>query len=129
MPKAALVMPGGTKVTIEGTEDEVADLLSRLAGSPPAEPKRHRRPNARNRPNDQASARSPKTTGPRDLIRDLKTNSFFKTKRGLGDVQKALEEAAHIYPITTLSPVLFRMVRNRELRRIKEDGTWKYVNP
>jgi hypothetical protein len=63
------------------------------------------------------------------LIRELRDNDFFTSKRGLGDVQKALEEGAHIYPVTTLSPVLFRMVRGKELRRLKEDGAWKYVNP
>jgi hypothetical protein len=57
------------------------------------------------------------------------TDDFFKTKRGLGEVQKKLEEGAHIYPVTHLSPVLFRLVGARELRRIKEGGTWKYVNP
>jgi hypothetical protein len=66
--------------------------------------------------------------GPADHIRELVADDFFKTKQGLGDVKKKLEEGAHIYPITSLSPALFRLVRLKELRRIKEGGVWKYVN-
>jgi hypothetical protein len=130
VPRADLVMPNGTTVSIEGTPDEVAALVDRLTAAPASPPERtvaaQKRGRTGQRP-DKPAARS--TVGPRELIRELRDSDFFRTMRGLGDVQKALEEAAHIYPITTLSPVLFRMVRSKELRRLKENGTWKYVNP
>lgn len=131
MPKANVVLPDGTKVTIEGTADEVASVLKRVSTSPePSEGARVTRPQRRRR-RATANVGSDKTKakGPADYIRELIDDDFFKTKRGLGDVQKKLEEGAHIYPLTHLSPVLFRLVRARELRRIKEGGTWKYVNP
>ena len=129
MPKANIVLADGTKVMVEGTPDEVAAVLQRITAnvsSPPAL-------NASRTPRKKAAARSTSSKappkGPADYIRALAADDFFKTKRGLADVQKKLEEGAHIYPVTHLSPALFRLVRSKELRRIKEGGTWKYVNP
>jgi hypothetical protein len=132
VPKANVVLADGTKVAIEGTADEVAALLQRITGGTVPSPGggggkgTGRR---RGKPAAKVGSTKAKTKGPADYIRKLVTEDFFKTKRGLGDVQKKLEEGAHIYPVTHLSPVLFRLVRARELRRIKEDGAWKYVNP
>jgi hypothetical protein len=132
VPKANVVLADGTKVTIEGTADEVAALLERISGGSVQSPGGGRPIGAgRRRRKSAAKSGSAKATakGPADYIRKLVTEDFFKTKRGLGDVQAKLEEGAHIYPVTHLSPVLFRLVRGKELRRIKEGGTWKYVNP
>ena|SRR5436189_5274084 len=130
MPKATLVLPDGTKVTIDGTTEEVALLLERISGNAPAAPANGRRPKRR-RATASAAAHSPgaKARGPKDYVRDLVAHDFFKTKRSLRDVQKELEDGAHIYAVTHISPALFRLVRDRELRRIKEEGTWRYVNP
>lgn len=132
MPKANVVLADGTKVTIDGTADEVAALLQRISGGTPqlsggGAPKGARR--RRGKSTVAGSSAKTKTKGPVDYIRELAADNYFETKRGLGDVQKKLEEGAHIYPVTHLSPVLFRLVRAKELRRIKEGGTWKYVNP
>ena len=131
MAKADMQLPDGSKVTIEGTPDEVAALLARLTapegGSPQAGAKRQRGSRKRTRtPKPETRKRS---TGPTDYVRELIQDDFFKARRGLGDVQKKLEERAHIMPVTSLSPVLYRLVRNRELRRIKENDQWLYVNP
>lgn len=131
MPKANVVLADGTKVTIDGTAEEVAAVLRRISGvttqtSGGAATKRISRQRGKSRA--KTSNVKKKTKGPADYIRELVADDFFKTKRGLGDVQKKLEEDAHIYPVTHLSPVLFRLVRAKELRRIKESGTWKYVN-
>ena len=67
--------------------------------------------------------------GPIDYIRELIEQDFFNGKRALGEIKEKLDEEAHFYPATSLSPALVRLVRKRELRRIKEDGSWKYVNP
>jgi hypothetical protein len=134
MAKAKVQLSDGTTVTIEGTPDEVAAMLRRLspAGSTSESyrkkgPRQAQRRGSASVGSGSRSTRSP-TKGPVDYIRELLDDDFFKTKRGLGEVRSKLEERAHIYPNTTISPVLFRMVRNRELRRIREDGKWKYVN-
>jgi hypothetical protein len=136
MPKANVVLADGTKVTIDGTADEVAMVLQRISsgvsqassGGISKGPRRRRAKPAASGPGKGTSGKA-KSKGPVDYIRELAKEDFFKTKRGLGDVQQKLEEGAHIYPVTHLSPVLFRLVHLKELRRIKEDGTWKYVNP
>lgn len=132
MAKANVVLADGTKVTIDGTPEEVGALLDRISGGAPQPSVGGSSKSTRRRRGKSTAKRSTgktKPKGPADYIRELVAENYFKTKRGLGDVQKKLEEGAHIYPVTTLSPVLFRLVKARELRRIKEDGTWKYVNP
>lgn len=131
MPKANVVLADGTKVTIEGTAEEVAVLLQRISGGA-SEPRGGSSKATRGRQRKslaKGSTAKKKAKGPADYIRELVAENYFSTKRGLGDVQKKLEERAHIYPVTHLSPALFRLVRAKELRRIKEGGTWKYVNP
>ena len=136
MPKANVVLADGTKVTIDGTTAEVAALLERISGSASQTPdgnvakgSKRRRGKATTKGSGKGGSGKSASKGPADYVRDLVGASYFKTKRGLGDVQKKLEEGGHIYAVTHLSPVLLRLVRGKELRRIKEGGTWKYVNP
>jgi hypothetical protein len=136
MPKANVVFADGTKVTIEGTTEEVATLLQRISTNAPSrvpggDSSRSRRRRAKSAGDGTERPASHRTAakGPVGYIRELVRDDYFKTKRGLGDVQKKLEEGAHIYAVTHLSPALTRLVRAKELRRIKEGGTWKYVNP
>jgi hypothetical protein len=136
MPKANAVLANGTKVTVTGTAAEVAAVLQSISGGAVQQPpggtservRSRRRKSIAKGLGTAANARM-RSKGPADYIRALADAGYFKTKRGLGDVQAKLEESAHIYPVTHLSPVLFRLVRGKELRRIKEGGTWKYVNP
>jgi hypothetical protein len=129
MPKASVVLANGTKVTVEGTSEEVAQLVQQFSGhTPPAARPHGRSGRATSEKSPKANQRN-RAKGPSDYVRDLVASNYFQTKRGLSDVQKKLEEGAHIYAVTHISPVLFRLVRSKELRRIKEGGTWKYVNP
>jgi hypothetical protein len=134
---ANVTLPDGTTVIIEGSAEEVALLLERVSrtGAESASP-RSIRPGGNRRSRGslsrkQTTQRPPRSAakGPADYIRELAANNFFETKRGLGQVKAKLEEQAHIYPVTHLSPALFRLVKSKELRRIKEEGQWKYVNP
>lgn len=61
-------------------------------------------------------------------IRELIVDDYFKTKREIGEVRDKLEEDGHIYPVTSLSTPLYRLIKAKELRRMKEDGAWRYVN-
>jgi hypothetical protein len=126
MATAKVTLPDGTTVNIDGTPEEVAALVQRI--SPSDGP-----PTRRGSGSRKARAQAPKTRpmGPIDYIRALIAEDFFASKRGLGDIKAKLAEQAHFYPVTSLSPTLVRLVRKRELRRIKEDGTgtWQYVNP
>lgn len=120
MARAHLICPDGTKVAIAGTPEEVARLVERLSGSVGTSRKSSVK--------DRARKKILKSSGPVGYVRTLKEEGFFKSKRTLSDIQKKLEEKGHIYALTSLSPALLRVVRSRDLGRIKEGGIWKYVN-
>lgn len=124
MPKAHLITRSGTKITIEGTEDEVASLVLRLdnrrdekAEGPITEEKRR-----------SASTRGKVKATPLSLVKHLIDENFFEKPRALGEIKTALQEQGRFYPTTTLSPIVLRLVRQKELRRVKEKNRWLYVN-
>ncbi|HEY4480187.1 MAG TPA: hypothetical protein VJB58_01830 [Candidatus Paceibacterota bacterium] len=120
MAKAHITTKDGTKVTIEGTPQEVAALVVQMKGGisndPPAPVKTGGKHKGQ-----------PKAT-PVNLISELIDGGFFKKPKGLGAIKIALEEQGHYYPVTSLSPALLRLVRKRQLRRIKDKKHWLYVN-
>ena len=72
--------------------------------------------------------RKKKKEGPTSLISELADEGYFKSKRSISDIQKKLEERGHIYAQSSISPILTRLTRKRTIRRLKEKGTWVYVN-
>lgn len=62
-------------------------------------------------------------------IRVLIGEDFFKEKKVIDEVRRILEERAIFYKNSDLSPSLIRLVKKGELRRLKEGGQWRYVNP
>ena len=119
MAKAHITMRDGTKVTIEGSHEEVAALIACFDGGGQVERRSRVRPAER-----QRSKSAPSLVG---LISELIDGGFFKKPKELGAVRLALEEQGHFYPVTTLSPVMLRLVRRKELRRIKDKKRWLYV--
>lgn len=129
MAKANLKLTSGTTVTIEGTPEEVAATLkhyteieqTRTRGS-------QRQPSPSSRRKVKPKTAKVRPSGPIDYIRELVEDNFFSGQRGLGEVRTELEARGHIYPVTTLSPAILRLVRKRELRRVPEGNHWRYVN-
>ena len=121
MPRATVAMASGGTVTIEGTDDEIVALIARLEGSgrtPRTAPARSLRSNP-------AKASKPTLPG---LISEMVATGFFKEPKHLGAVKAELEQNGQFYPLTTLSPALLRLVRSKQLRRIKDSrGRWSYV--
>jgi hypothetical protein len=118
MPTASITLPGGAKVVIEGTQAEVVELIAKFQGDSP--------------PLAKGPERSPmkaatKRAGPLRLIGDLIDADFFKSPQELGAVRMALEAQGHFYPTTSLSPLMLRLVRGKQLRRIKTLKRWTYV--
>ena len=62
-----------------------------------------------------------------NLISEFVETGFFAAPKELNAIRLALKEQGHFYPTTTLSPTLLRLVRKRQLRRIKENKRWVYV--
>ena len=118
MPTASITMPSGATIVIEGTPAEVADLVAKFQATDV-----HPVKSAARSPRGSTSSR----TGPFELIVGLIEKGFFETPRELGAVRMALEEEGHFYPVTTLSPVMLRLVRRKFLRRIKNNKRWTYV--
>ena len=122
MAKAHIITEHGTKITVEGTPQEVSVLVSQLRyrGNQPTG-RNHKRGvgNAPKKPREKAT--------PVNLVSNLIDGGFFKKPQDLAAVKVALEELGHFYPVTTLSPVLLRLVRKRQLRRLKEKKKWVYT--
>ena len=125
MAKANLTLPNGTKVTIEGTADEVATLLSNFSGPSEAAPATGTK---KRRKKKNSGGPTTIRKGPQTLIRGLVDEGYFKSKRTLANVQKKLDEKGHIYAQTSLSSPLIRLTRDRTLRRLKEKSGWVYVS-
>jgi len=122
MAKATLTLPDGTNVTIEGDTEEISKLLGKFSG--PSQDKQSTKQKSKIAKN-RAGLKTKK--GPQDYILELRQEGFFKSRRSIADVQKKLEEKGHIYPQERLSSPLIRLVRKRELRRMKEKKGWIYV--
>lgn len=120
MAKAQITTKDGSKVTIEGTPQEVATLMSLVTGE--SSPKT---PVAKKSRERHVSSSKPT---PINLISELIDGGFFKKPKELGVIKTTLEEQGHYYPVTSLSPALLRLVRKRQLRRIKDKKRWLYVN-
>lgn len=113
MAKADITLPDGIKVTLKGTPDEIAVTVARLKGNPG---RAHRAP--------KGKTQRVQVT---DLVGNLIDGGFFKKPKDLASVKAALEEMGHHYPLTTLSPIMLRQVRKRNLRRLKQDKRWMYT--
>ena len=128
MAKANLVLSNGTKVTIEGSAEEVAVLLASYSdGKEIVAPSSRKKSRAKKRSSNTGKPPKSKKKGPTGLILELKDENFFKRRRNLADIQKKLEEKGHIYAQTSLSPTLLRLVKKRKLRRVPGKKGWDYV--
>jgi hypothetical protein len=124
MAKAHLTTKSGTTIVIEGTPEEVATLMKQLDGDPlPSDSV------AKVKKRVSAGEEKPKADKPTpvNLISSLIDGGFFKKPKDLGAVKTALEEMGHYYPVTSLSPALLRLVRKRQLRRLKDQKRWLYT--
>ena len=131
MAKANVLLPDGTRVTIEGTPAEVAIVLKKFSEDTVPSAVGRRSPSSKSKQSNKGGAKKKKSQtrkGPTGLILGLRDDGFFKTRKALPDIQKKLEEQGHIYAQSSLSPALVRLVRARDLRRLREKKGWAYVN-
>ena len=117
MAKAQLTTKSGTVITIDGTPDEVAKLISQFEGP-------QSKPAVRRKKRQQAQSAK---GGMADLLLAQIEEGFFKKPKELGAVRTQLQEGGHYYPNSTIAPQLLRLVRRRTLRRIKVNKRWAYV--
>jgi hypothetical protein len=116
MAKATITTDKGVKVVVEGSEEEVRNIVRQLGGKA----KRGKAANSERK----SGRRLPSAT---DAILELKEEGFFDKPKGLADIKDKLASQGMIYPMTSLSGVVLGLVRRRLLGRVKEDGRWCYV--
>jgi hypothetical protein len=129
MPKASLTLPSGHLVQLDGTPEEIAELLSLYAARSPSVLQHDMAPPRRAVGPVSAAGKQPKPPklGPKAHLMALCEAGYFNEKRTLIAVQEKLEEQGLFYPQSSLSTPLIRLVRSHVLRRIKENGTWVYI--
>ena len=122
MTNAKIELPNGTKISVEGTPEEVAKTVKLMQSE-----------SGKYSADDVQSASRPKKLrqskkiGAKDRVRELICDGFFKEQKNLPEVKHGLAAKGHIYPLTTLSPAMVRLVRGNELRRLKHNKKWTYV--
>ncbi|HEX3739479.1 MAG TPA: hypothetical protein VHV29_07110 [Terriglobales bacterium] len=116
MALAKISIPGGISVEIDGTPDEVSSVLQNLKSK-----------HAPALPRGRAERRKAGRGDIPGLIVALKSEEFFKSPKGLSDIQAKLAELGHHYPLTTMSGAMQSQCKNRNLRRFKQHGKYVYV--
>jgi hypothetical protein len=128
MPKATLVLPDGTNVTVEGSEKEVARLMAFYTGkAQPDSGKGAGKDSGREAASAKKKSAPPKGSGPRYLVYQLANEGFFDKEKTLVEVQQRLEEEGHIYAQTSLSAPLLHAVQSKWLRRVRGKDGWVYI--
>jgi hypothetical protein len=118
MAKATITTDKGLKVVVEGSQEEVQNIVRQLGSGSG----RARQPSLQS---PRTKKRLPSAT---DAILELKEERFFDKPKALADIKDKLASQGMIYPLTSLSGVVLLLVRRRQLGRVKEDGRWSYVS-
>ena len=118
MAKATIITKSGTKIMIEGTVDEVKQLVAA---------------HKQNDGPDREAGSGAKEVGLKknsvtNAILRLKKSGYFGRSRSLVEIKNALEAEGLIYPLTTLSGIFLKLVRRHALRRVEQKKKWYYVN-
>jgi len=77
--------------------------------------------------NNQGLPGIPSVQGCSDAIRVLMETDWGKHPRSMNQIKRALEANALYFSKGSLSGILTAMTKRGELRRVKENGRWKYL--
>lgn len=119
MAKATIKTKDGTSIVIEGSDNNVVNIINKIKGQT-SEPKKEEL----SRPKSKKTSSKITMT---DLIEELKEEKFFDKPKSLLEIKKAFENKGHIYDVNAISTPILRLVRRRILGRINQDGKWAYV--
>ncbi|HTQ73222.1 MAG TPA: hypothetical protein VMI74_02970 [Burkholderiales bacterium] len=121
MPRATIKSKSGAVITIEGSEREIANIVSAFEQAERAGKVRQRVSKMKMERKENKKRQSAS-----ELLIGLKEEGFFEKPKALGDITQALEEKGYLYPVTSLSGVVLSLVKNHHLRRKKVEGRWVY---
>ncbi|MFA5771707.1 MAG: hypothetical protein WC974_03145 [Thermoplasmata archaeon] len=119
MAKANIETKNGTKIIVEGTPEEISKIMTLYKGDYKPETEKELKKFVKRKSNAK-----PTVT---DKMREMIAEGFFDKPKGLAELKNSLEEQGCFVPITTLSPIVLGLVKNKELRRIKQDKKWVYA--
>src|SRR2546422_2980654 len=114
MAKAEIVSKDGTKITIDGTPEEIAKIIDDV-----------KKKDERKKLKESFGVGGPTTAT--DFILELREQGFFNKPKTLAEIKTKLAENGLIYPVTSLSAVVLAQVRKRNLGRVKTGKFWGYV--
>lgn len=116
MAKAQITTPEGLSVKLEGTAEEIAEVIRQASLKSSL------------RKTDSKAKRATKTRPTvSGLVDELKVDGFFKQPKSLGEIQKQLANLGHHYPLTALSGPMQSQCKQRSLRRFKKDKKYVYA--
>lgn len=121
MAKATIKSKTGAIITVEGTEKEVASILTSFENTVTIAHAKEVIKKSKIAKKDQK-----KRIAASDLVINLKEDGYFDKPKNLIDIANALQERGHIYPVTTLSGVMLSLVQKKLFGRKKIDGKWVY---
>ncbi len=121
MPKAIIKSKTGATITIEGTKEELAEILSDFERTSTVREIKTKVSKEAVKKKDENKRRAAS-----DLIVELREEGFFTKPKSLGEIAEALEGIGYLYPTTTLSGVVIGLVQKKLLGRKKIDGKWVY---
>ncbi len=130
MAKALITTNAGTKISIEGTSSEIKEIIpivKRLEGDAARISSEISIDKGASIIKKEGRRSAQKSDTATDVIKSLREQDYFNKPKTLLEIKNALEEQGMIYPVTTLSPILLRLVQKRQLGRIKSDKRWSYV--
>ncbi|MCD6215927.1 MAG: hypothetical protein J7J92_02525 [Candidatus Aenigmarchaeota archaeon] len=119
MVKANIITKDGSRITVEGTIDEVSKLIELYSA--------HKSDNKATEFKKFEKSKKDTTATVTDVVREMIAEGFFNKPRGLAEIKSGMEERACFVPITTLSAIVLGLTKKKELRRIKKEKRWLYV--
>ena len=121
MAKATIKSKSGATITVEGTPQEVSDVISTFEKTTVVG---HAKGAIARAKAEKKTAKKRESAS--DIIIALREEGFFDKPKTLGAIGDALEERGFLYPLTSLSGIVLGLVKNRELRRKKHERKWVY---
>jgi hypothetical protein len=121
MAKATIKASSGAIITVEGTQEEVAKIISSYEKTSVVGQAKEAIARTKSIKN-----KAKRQEGASDLLIGLREAGFFAKPKTLAEMSDALEEKGYLYPTTTLSGVVLGLVKRKELRRKKMEGRWVY---
>ena len=126
MATAKIETDTGTKISVEGSVEEVTKIISLFTKQRPiSTPTVVTNENILSQKKKTGQSKCASTLV--CYIQELKESGFFDTPKLTALVKKKLDQEGHFYPMQSVSTCLINRNAKKELGRVKEGNKWAYV--